>query len=217
MNCWYDTGQIHIFMFLYAEFWPSHWNVTAEIKSHQIRQHFPNFPSSVILSKLSPHFSVPLWREWHRAWSLAAVTWPPQSSACYAFSLGTLLLCHLSSRDFYPQNFCSPKFSLLLTIFGLQPYYVEIPILVWSPKLSNVKPGQYLDEGPFGSTRCRKLEYDVQAVSWEIGELSSNLSWVCCIHIHANTLWQVINQKKTWSPKHVISSPTNSHWASTVG
>lgn len=163
LNCWCNTGQIHIFMFLYAEFWPFHWNVAAEIKSHQIR-HFPNFPSSVILSKLSPHFPVLLWREWHRAWSSAAVTWQPQGSACYVFSLSILLPCHLSSRDVYPRNFCSPKFSPLLTIFGLQPYYVEIPVLVRSLKLSNVKPGQYLDGGPFGSTRCCKLECDVLAV-----------------------------------------------------
>lgn len=60
-------------------------------------------------------------------------------------------------------DYGSPQLSKLcicphfLVSIGLWLYHVETLVLVWSQKLSSIKPGQYIDEWPLGDTRYCKL------------------------------------------------------------
>lgn len=57
---------------------------------------------------------------------------------------------------------------------------MEKTVLVQSLSLSNVKPSQYLDSWSLGNTSCNKLGCDMMDndSEYEIGESSSNSSWV---------------------------------------
>ena len=48
---------------------------------------------------------------------------------------------------------------MLECIWCLRPYWATLntPVLVWSPKLSSVRPAQYLDGWPPGNSRCCSL------------------------------------------------------------
>ncbi len=83
VNMW-----IHV---LYANFWPYHLNVAAEIETHQIR-HFSNLllPILVSLCDLLPPFPVLSWQERHPVWSSAAVAHLLQGSTCCVFKNGIL-------------------------------------------------------------------------------------------------------------------------------
>lgn len=59
------------FHVVYTKSWPSHLNVAAEIKTHQMRVHFSNFLLSSF-AKLQLQFFVFSWQEWYSVWSCGA-------------------------------------------------------------------------------------------------------------------------------------------------
>lgn len=59
------------FHVVYTKSWPSHLNIAAEIKTHQMRVHFSNFLLSSF-AKLQLQFFVFSWQEWYSVWSCGA-------------------------------------------------------------------------------------------------------------------------------------------------
>ena len=49
------------------------------------------------------------------------------------------------------------KIKSIYLSFAYEITMMNTPVLIWSRKLRIVGPGQYLDKGPIGNTRCAKL------------------------------------------------------------
>ena len=81
---------------------------------------------------------------------------------CVCVSVLLQLSFIIFGLDFWRASGVTPSPTSFISILFYSSYVyghitLKTPVLVRSPKLSNVEPGQYLDGWPPGNTRCRRL------------------------------------------------------------